>query len=351
MRGSHRAEPAIVSGLLDGFEHASLQTIREKPEHTRSMLAVCILGELSRTEIESKIEMILQPLSKDADVDVFAVLEKNASSYVNKDTRPTDPNCNAEPTQEDLEQQLSPFWKKGIFVEHQHLINLDRAVWPVYGDEKKSGDPSIRFDSHVSQWRYMRACAELVEERENEIGRRYAAIIKLRDDSIGVQPLELAPVMKAVQVKNCCKWQGYNDKVMIVPRNYMLKTLGAAWEVANLADRGDAGMMQLVNQVKNPEQMLKVSLQAFRVPVDEVSADALPLVDGRCDSALSASEKQFCVVPRWKDCRPASASAAYQTCDPRHFPASIDKTDPERGISCQRYEQSDTKHSGMFYCT
>merc|ERR1712176_1397243 len=108
-------------------------------------------------------------------------------------------------------------------------------------------------------------------------------VMKLRDDTIAIEPLNASSFGNSVQVKRCSSYKGFNDKVMIVPREYLFGAFEGILEIARKVENGDQEMVKKVQKCcSTPERMLHLALYKHGCPVSEVSPAVLPLVDGRC---------------------------------------------------------------------
>jgi len=126
----------------------------------------------------------------------------------------------------------------------------------------------------------------------------------MRDNTIAVSPLALSQqhLTDRCWSKGCIEWKGYNDKVMLIPRVHMDGALRSVAEDFFLTPRLGRG-------VPNSERLLKKVLDNNLVKVQRVTAEQLPLVDGRCTA------RGWCLVEEGKDCRPATWSWAARPCE------------------------------------
>ena len=77
----------------------------------------------------------------------------------------------------------------------------------------------------------------------------------------------------------------------------------------------------------NSERLLRAVLDRNRVQVRRVSADEIPLVDGRC------SAQGWCLVEEGKDCRPATWPWPTRPCEVLHPTNPSPKPNPNPNLS------------------
>lgn len=296
-------------------------------------VAVCITGQLARLELRSKVENLLQPLKKYGGVGVFTVLEQASGSPVFSRVDDFTPDgCNDEPSAPSLELdgELGTFLVESKVVEHV-AANVSLERWPSFrrddidfkGNwEKRAVNLQHLFTAHE----HVATCAGMIEAHEQREGGRYRALIRVRDNTLVVQPFEISTLgssfsQLAVHVKECSGWGGLNDKVMLAPR----ELLHAFTATANAMCRQNEGELSDLSSSLadsfNAEQMLMFSLDQAAVPYARVSAEELPMVDGRCvgieESNSTTSNgsnvlrrKQWCLLGDYKDCAPSELDQA-----------------------------------------
>jgi hypothetical protein len=294
-------------------------------------LAVCVVGQRCRLELDSKIENVLQPtwkaLAPHSTLRVFLALETGACVHSNLDcgailSHSENDACRNELTSDEIRERLHPWFGAARYVNHT-TRDISLKAWPFYRqDRKTSEERSTRLQHHLSQFAHMRTCAQLIEESEVAQGRHYDMILKMRDNTIAVSPFALgARVPTWPQTKDCGKfnWRGYQDKVMLVPRRHMDAAMRAPAEEFFLhvglgRTRGPWGA-----GIRNSEQLLKAVLDKRGVRVQQLDAQQMPLIDGRCSGrggeASGQRRKSYCLVEENKDCRPATWTRDVKPCD------------------------------------
>jgi len=270
------------------------------PGNSTGKVAVCIVGQLSRLEVTTKIAHVLEPLSASG-VDAFVVLEQNSNVFSNG----IEKACNGQRySHDDVPRLLEPWYKEGLYVMHEDFLpNISH--FPKYGTDKPL-NRTVHLGRDFQQWSHLAACAELVQHREHQTGCKYESVIKLRDNTIAWRDIALHEVRgDDIVVKNCAGWGGLSDKVMVAPWSLMDSAFRGCLAVARaILEGNDPELMRLAMLVVNPEQMLKKALEFLGVPVLE---HGLPLVDGRC-VLKNGSENVWCIVPAWKDCHPENTT-------------------------------------------
>jgi hypothetical protein len=301
-------------------------------------LAVCIVGQRCRVELDSKIENVLRPTwqalaSRPAGpqppvLHVFLALETGACVHSNLDcgaiiSHSQNNVCRNELTDKEIREQLHPWFAASRYNNHTTRDIMLKA-WPFYRQDRKTNEERLtRLQHHLSQFAHMRTCAQLIEEHEVAQGKHYDLILKVRDNTIAVSPFHFgARVPTWPQTKDCGKfnWRGYQDKVMLVPRRHMDAAMRAPAEDFFLRagvgrTRGPWGA-----GIRNSEQLLKAVLDKRGVRVEQLSAGKMPLIDGRCSgqggtSGSGQPRKSYCLVEVNKDCRPDTWTRNIQPCD------------------------------------
>jgi hypothetical protein len=149
----------------------------------------------------------------------------------------------------------------------------------------------------------------------------YDVVLKMRDNTVAVSPFVISAghAVGGARTKRCVEWGGYNDKAMVTPRRHMDGALrGPAEDFFLTKDIGRG--------IPNSERLIRAVYDRRRVRVLRVSADELPLVDGRC------SPQGWCLVEEGKDCRPVSWSWPTKPCEQHNM------TSLQRELYSQRFK-------------
>jgi hypothetical protein len=312
-------------------------------------VAVCILGQVSRLEIDSKIRNIAEPLANFTNIDVFLSLETGGLVYNNKATDISGDGCSStKMSVEEVKEAFAPYFRNGKFEAHtDENVALDR--WPLLYKYKH---PNETYSDHsarakhianvVSQMRHQKDCADLIQQHEEAIGGRYDVVLKVRDNTLALRPVVPEKVLNitAVNFKHCEWWGGVQDKVMLMPRRYLEQTLGDIYP-SMLAIMNDPVLDKRLENVsresENTEQVVKNLIVANGVPWrqrrfdeethDSHGSDYLPFVDGRCHpGGASRSADRWCVVSHCKDCYPSAPWTFNATCSVDMHTGQITKT-------------------------
>jgi len=287
---------------------------------SRLRAAVCVVGQVGRLEVKSKMANLLQPNRHIAAMDFFLVLRPGIPRYTN--LAPPTPCTVAPHSIEEAARQMSAHGAAVHTVARlgDQFPQVDPSIWPGY-QASKTLSTEQRMGNHLDQMRNWRECADAIERAEQEQGARYHVVLRLRDNALVLHPFDLERLLRNITgagdedgqqrsawspekassspviVKSCSAWSGYPDKAMVIPRKYMHSALrGPAKHFQSAADLGEERM-----KVFNFETYLKHVLDhRHRTPVVMQQDPALlPITDGRCESGVD-----FCYVNARKDCRP-----------------------------------------------
>jgi len=310
-RSVSRTEP-VRSNILSLTEGSSLGA------------AVCVVGQATRLEIESKIQNIIDPLANVTHVDVFLSLEIDDHAVFNNPiTVDVDgAKCRGSELDVDgLKEAFAPYFRDGVFGPHvDENVTLER--WPKLYKRQHPDDDAKR-KTHIanvaSQLRHQKDCAELIQKSEESAGGKYDIVVKVRDNTIALRPVAPDKLLSITEVvlKHCNWWGGVHDKVMALPRKYLEKSLGAAYDAmqAVMYDHPlPRRLWAMSNQSHNTEQIVMFTLTSNLVPFvgknfeigDRDGGDYLPFVDGRCYPGKEpGDEGRWCIVSHCKDCWPS----------------------------------------------
>eukprot|EP00747_Dinoflagellata_sp_TGD_P148692 gnl/TRDRNA2_/TRDRNA2_176941_c0_seq54.p1 gnl/TRDRNA2_/TRDRNA2_176941_c0~~gnl/TRDRNA2_/TRDRNA2_176941_c0_seq54.p1 ORF type:complete len:403 (+),score=35.62 gnl/TRDRNA2_/TRDRNA2_176941_c0_seq54:91-1299(+) len=326
----------VPDNFLD-FYHKSSRKKKIRTDVTR--IGVCVTGQLSRLETESKLKNFLrQEPETVADVDLFAVMEVNSDIFVNPSTDPARrfqhesseiAACHTDfRNASEVQERFAPFYRSGLYMSHVSW-NVNWENWGVYLTDNKKRDKDLRMQSHLNQWFKWSQCSDLIQKAEQEDvsrgGKPYDFVIRIRDNGIVVMPWSItAPGSRfskvrspSVLVKSCAQG-GVHDKFMVAPRNHAIAALMSPFTYAMKVNSGDPAAVEYFRGVGNPEQFVKWSWKGVNVKFHgEKGNDMPPVIDGRCVAANFGSSRTFCIVHTYKDCHPTASGFredAYQTC-------------------------------------
>eukprot|EP00747_Dinoflagellata_sp_TGD_P148682 gnl/TRDRNA2_/TRDRNA2_176941_c0_seq45.p1 gnl/TRDRNA2_/TRDRNA2_176941_c0~~gnl/TRDRNA2_/TRDRNA2_176941_c0_seq45.p1 ORF type:complete len:415 (+),score=31.28 gnl/TRDRNA2_/TRDRNA2_176941_c0_seq45:84-1328(+) len=350
------ASAAHVPHDLLNFYHKSRQRKRIRTNVTR--LAVCVTGQLSRLETESKLKNFLMQESQTvADVDLFVVMEVNSSIFVNKNDDPTEnvkahrgdklaaASCHRDfRNANQVEERFAPFYRSGLYLGHVDWKNVNWDNWGPYlsghNEKRHAWNKEARMQSHLNQWFKWSECSDLIQKAEQEDvsrgGKPYDLVVRIRDNGIVVMPWSVtnpssgfwtlnSTTLSSVMVKDCTNHEGFHDKFMVAPRHLAMSALTSPFTNAMSINSGEPAAVEdfrgVIRGVKSPEQYLKWSWSRKGSKVRCRWSNDLPVVDGRClGQNTGPSTRSFCLVPFYKDCRPQAFNeindmmSLYQTC-------------------------------------
>lgn len=308
-------------------ENVFLPTSLPATGRPATSVALGILGQLGRLEMRSKVENLIWPTqASGARVDLFFVLQQQIRKFSSKTRmenalKSLGTPCATGATPEQL--QGMPFPNISVegsdFPSEQPWNTLPKFVQRRFIDETEfpfnvghNRGMSVREirEIQVQALTNARKLALLIETAEHRRGRMYDVVIWIRDDSIVVQPhvvqvpyLDARPEVPACYVKGCCRWGGINDKGMACSRRYMQAMLRAPHEelLWNISSPS-------IGRTNN-ENFIADHMRNHGVPVQEVSAERLPIVTGRppcyCKTESNSRHDLWCLVDSThKDCHP-----------------------------------------------
>ena len=319
-------------------------------------LAVCVVGQLARLELRSKLVNLLE-LHGPERAGLFLSLERGGAEYVNPKTRPdSSSNCDSEFDNATLLEAVGPYLRDHEFPEHEtYPTNL--AAWPMYRkDVVCDSRRRHHLQSHHAQHAHDRRCYSMMLKEEARTGKQYEALVRLRDNGVVASPMEplklvaraasnelaYSPQDKvaaehghhhgealAVFIKPCFSWDappmagfpgipGVNDKLIVVPRPLVKAAIGLSFDTMSSIWTAPppnmttyfSKMRLIASQVTNAETLLSALLRLHNVTVRR-PAEGLPVIDSRCFNSTTKGEadlngKRWCAVPSCKDCSPGN---------------------------------------------
>ena len=205
-------------------------------------VAICVVGQVARTEMDSKIENLIKVNMLQSYVHVFNILQVGEARFTNAALQ-TD--CTAAPlTLDEVHGNMSQYVKTSSMVYSYWPYNVDWQKWPGYPDAPEA--KVNRLTNHINQFLSWRTCAKEVGKEELRTGLLFHAVLRIRDNAIVLEPfnilerlvrlrqqmqdkygLEAYPprpdgvnrgdlVVLPVLTKACCSWRGVNDKASAV---------------------------------------------------------------------------------------------------------------------------------------
>jgi len=290
-------------------------------------LAVCVTGQLARLELRSKVQNLLAVHGPER-VGLFVVLEKGDAVYVNAKTHQVEGGCDVEPTPDEVREAVQPYLRGAIFPKHK-IYPVNMSEWPRYRSDlnghglRSEHEKLFHLQSHHAQFEHGQECARLMLEEEERTGKRYEAMVRVRDN--GVVSAQFSPLAiiatagsREVFAKDCNGWGGVSDKVLIVPRDMVesafmhhFDMMSSILEDPPTADAHHAATMRgISSRVTSSEELLLAFLENANLTVSRLSG-FIPVIDGRCFNATEPRHvgttpdpagKQWCAEPSCKDC-------------------------------------------------
>lgn len=253
-------------------------------------IGVCVIGQMSRLELSSKLRHALEPLSLHYTVDVVMPLSaRKRTHFVNKQT---DVGGRKDWTEGLVKSRIRAALRvrngttNGAVIldsSPQDASPLLHFSYVVSGDKyDKLADKEERVRSHVRQWGALWRCYKHFVRLEKAGGAPYSGFIKLRDDSLFLKPLvsmRKPAFFKGFAIfKNCNAFDGLNDKVAVLDASFAY-----AFFAAPLLDWyfNFTAVQHAGPKLKNPESYLLAVMKGHRVRLRRVSADVLPIVTSR----------------------------------------------------------------------
>lgn len=293
----------------------------------RRHIGVCVIGQLGRLELESKLKHVLcgqnQTLTS---IDVVFVLSPGRIRYVNSHT---DFGGHAAWTRQSLNASMAtkrcPSMERGTLIiddAPQESLPFIHAEYVLASNKFPRDMPKKvkRARAHVRQWRAMYACHQHFVQNEQINNKAYDAFVKMRDDSFFPSPWAIDTDLwrDRVLVKECNSWRGLNDKVAWLDAKY-----GYEFFARPLLDWyfDYNGLKNLKRS--NPESYLSAVLRKHEVMVKQVHADIIPAITSRPTASGSA-----CVVlslvkaGRNGECVPTSCAVRRHLYCTRRCPSS-----------------------------
>eukprot|EP00193_Tetraselmis_chui_P013302 CAMPEP_0177784874 /NCGR_PEP_ID=MMETSP0491_2-20121128/19967_1 /TAXON_ID=63592 /ORGANISM="Tetraselmis chuii, Strain PLY429" /LENGTH=291 /DNA_ID=CAMNT_0019305737 /DNA_START=224 /DNA_END=1096 /DNA_ORIENTATION=+ len=258
--------------------------------------AVCVVGQIARTELQSKIDNLIKVNLGSVEIDVFLILQPGKARFTIRGHKA----CQVAPASlEEAQATLSAHTRTFAFENKFVNWSVHEEKWvhfPERGESRK-----IRIVNNLSQYLSWQRCAKLIAQQEvtdgvggsDNVRRGYDVVLRLRDNALVLRPFHLGERLTAlvrdsykkvgkeppttlsiqdvrelpVVVKACSSWEGFPDKTMLVPRKYMDDALRGPAELFHLMREGSSRTENGEIKVTNTETYLKYVFQKLQVPV------------------------------------------------------------------------------------
>ena len=275
---------AIVSLILASGLQCSAESTAYTPERLRRefRLAVCVVGQVARTEVQSKIENLVMPNTYLSSMHMFLVLQTGQARFTNK---ASEAQCMAAPGS--LEEATASFnsYVPTTASEYE-FTQYDVNEWQFPGYPDSAAAKKTRLTNHINQWITWRKCSKMVEQHELETGQTFHAVLRIRDNAIVLEPFDVLERLLQLQdelhrqypktyrraslqagpgdirnlpvvTKACSSWRGVADKVCLLLLLLLLllpvsSSAAAAASVVASAKRGGEGCTGLYNSIIAP---------------------------------------------------------------------------------------------------
>lgn len=250
-------------------------------------VAVCIVGQPGRLELDTKAAM----LRASPDFDAFVVLQATPTLYSETVLYESSVGrrCHhLRPSSESIRRALSPVrmqWVNTLFDAAAFRRVLNASEYRTLR--------AVRL--HVNQYQLWRACALDIQQHEVAIGRHYEYVLRLRDNALVASPDRVADVFRAdaCTTKPCFAWRGVHDKTMACPRRFLQPMLRDPIEDSLFGARR-------YRRDSNTETTLARVLRQAGVRVQTLAS--FPVYDTRICACNGTAVTKRCLAP--KDCAP-----------------------------------------------
>ena len=285
----------------------------------KSSLALCVVGQLQRLEVESKVRNLVHVNSElGVDIAVFGVLDSGSARYTNPNQgglESLDRCYHAKiPERNIVGKATTEFLNAGakhvdIYVSPPNQFELTSGIWHWARRYRDPNEREHRLQNHLRIYKHDAECAEMILSHEEVTNSRFDVILRMRDNAIVYQPLTLRTMREqfkdcvdhgqCIVSKGCSSWGGYSDKFWVIPRKLLLPAL-----TKGFSDLINASEFLQQHAPENSEKLLRLIWEHHGVPRRDASKDQLPVVDGRCTLIAETSRDApiFLPVDQRKDC-------------------------------------------------
>ncbi|CAM9365524.1 unnamed protein product [Chrysoparadoxa australica] len=272
-------------------------------------IAVCVVGQLSRLQLDSLVTFFIQPnVARGHPVDVVVRLSDTSESTNAPDLAP---GVWAGSSSQDIEAYLSQYARRvSASVDEPPLFQIRDSF--IDASDKSYRTLEAKRDRHIGhlkQYHAVGLCMDQVEAWEKGFGKKYDVILKVRDDSeLQSQLVVKHKHKRTAYFLKCMSWGGLDDKHFLggrqaaglIMRRLMPDYLSRSLKEMQYDQRGALRMP------KNIETYYAREAALLGVPIAKVNADALPFItvrsksEGKCYKAT-------------KDCIPCGYFMKYDT--------------------------------------
>ena len=268
---------------------------------TARRMGVCVVGQMERLELRSKVLNLLLPNS-DFLIDVVLVASHSAffanaftdtgyrmgwtkesiRSYLEKEKKLAETNGRRLYNRliiDDAEQEPAPL----IIPEYEHGARKEKPTTAL-----------VRIQSHVRQWLSMLQCYRHFQSQKVH----YDVIVKVRDDSFVLTPWNIAKLNYSgtIRIPECLGWRGYNDKVAVLDSQY-----AEAFFSGPVTDYYfNYSALNITAGQHNPESILKAALKRRKAKVRLAHIDDMPVFTSRFEHKQGGQNISCFVFSKYK---------------------------------------------------
>jgi len=252
-------------------------------QRMRPRAFVCITGQLSRLELDGKIDNLFEPLHYTHDIDVAFVLSAGKTTFVAK--RNDRIFHGAVPTFSTLTEIRARIPRKFGMVRTQQIEQPESPILvSEYVDslDKSSSNRTLKEErsrSHIRQWYVYQKCLGLMDQFEKVVKRRYSIVMRMREDLFFARPVDIDYVLgnvwrQILVVQRCDSWGGMNDKLVILHRGTAVKYFTTPLQQFYLHPQAVFNSTGS-RRVTNPETFLLRAFERVGIKVTPISGDKL----------------------------------------------------------------------------
>jgi hypothetical protein len=241
--------------------------------------AVCVVGQTSRLEIDSKLKNIVQPnLNLGISMYLLMVLSTGTHRYVNANSKRLSESKFASYNAFNISTYVKnrlPNANVDTQIFNTHAMKGDE-IWVKKYDKKFFGLPfnHRRQHMHLQQWNMIRQCAFSMDRIEQQKSITFGSMLKIRDDTISLTPWHISLNIDGIETVNMLEWGGYMDATFLISRKHVwsiMEGLIAEWYISHL----------ILKAPHNPEKWLKNIVEFKNVSHKHVSFCHMPFVSAR----------------------------------------------------------------------
>ena len=252
-------------------------------QRRRPRAFVCITGQLSRLELDGKIDNLFQPLYNTHDIDVAFVLSTGKATFVAK--RNDRIFHGAVPTYSTFKEVRAKIPRKFGMVRTQQIEQPESPILvSEYVDllDKNSLNHTLKEErsrSHIRQWYVYQKCLGMMDRFEKVVKKRYSIVMRMREDLFIAHPVDIDFVLenvwgKILLVQRCDSWGGMNDKLVILHRGTAVKYFTTPLQQFYLHPQAVFNFTG-GGRVTNPETFLLRAFERVGIKVVPISGEKL----------------------------------------------------------------------------